>query len=118
VWTWFVHRINAATGDDPGDLERTRATSFCALDRLLNEPTLSRKRAYGVRGLGLSSVSIGGHIPLMQRSQNFLLVEDALEFVTLPRGPGSPLLQADKTPAPVRSNAMAIRLEIIISGPN
>ena len=36
---------------------------------------------------GLSSLFIGGHSPLLQRSQNFLLSIDALELVTLPSGP-------------------------------
>ena len=60
---------------------------------------------------------MGGHSPLLQRSQNFLLSIDALELVTLPSGPGSPLLQADSACTPVRSSATAMSLEIIRSIP-
>ena len=36
---------------------------------------------------GLCSLSMGGHSPLLQRSQNFLLSIDALELLALPSAP-------------------------------
>ena len=56
----------------------------------------------------LSSWSIGGHSPLLQRSQNFLLLPAAVELVPLASGPPSPPQAASVTTAarsiPVASN--------------
>src|SRR6516162_11886278 len=68
---------------------------------------------------GLSSWSIGGHSPLLQRSQNFLLRIADVELVPLAIGPPSPP-QAASVSTAARSIPAAIHLEpgcIEISAP-
>src|SRR5262249_14826002 len=59
----------------------------------------------------LSSWSIGGHSPLLQRSQNFLLLTAAVELVPLASGPPSPP-QAASVSAAASSMPAAINLKL------
>ena len=73
----------------------------------------------GLGRSGLSSWSIGGHSPLLQRSQNFLLRIADVELVPLAIGPPSPP-QAASVSTAARSIPAAIHLEpgcIEISAP-
>jgi hypothetical protein len=54
---------------------------------------------WGFGVVGLSSWSIAGHSPLLQRSQNFLLLIAAVELVALASGPPSALQAASVTAA-------------------
>ena|SRR5215831_10644916 len=49
---------------------------------------------------------MGGHSPLLQRSQNFLLLIDALELVAPPSGAPSPPLQASNETTAVKSSTI------------
>jgi len=75
-------------------LKVTAAIDYCGFDRS-----------------GLSSWSIGGHSPLLQRSQNFLLLSAAVELVPLASGPPSPPHAARVTAAAISIPA-AINFEL------
>jgi hypothetical protein len=83
------------------------------VDQILSQ-VLSQVLAADYSGFGfsgLSSWSIGGHSPLLQRSQNFLLLTAAVELVPLASGPPS-LLQAASVPRTATSIPAAINRDV------